>query len=226
MKLGQHFTSQTLATLSKDEKLELATAFADYFDCETPQAAQIERAIKATLVRWPSQVTIYYLEMRSPTALNPKPEASKTNAPKPDSKGITIQECKIKQPELNRFLYQFVGKDWGWTDRLPWTEEQWQAYVNQANLRTWVAYCQGAIAGYYELKHTADNSSTEIIYFGLTPQFIGQGMGGYLLTQAIQTAWQWENTRRVWVHTCSKDHPHALKNYEARGFEIYKVETA
>jgi hypothetical protein len=29
---------------------------------------------------------------------------------------------------------------------------------------------------------------------------------------------------RVWVHTCTLDHPGALANYQARGFAIYKVE--
>ena len=30
--------------------------------------------------------------------------------------------------------------------------------------------------------------------------------------------------QRVWVHTCSLDHPHALANYQARGFRIFRVE--
>jgi hypothetical protein len=30
--------------------------------------------------------------------------------------------------------------------------------------------------------------------------------------------------RRVWVQTCSLDHPRALGNYEARGFKVFRVE--
>ncbi|MBD0389968.1 MAG: GNAT family N-acetyltransferase, partial [Nostoc sp. C3-bin3] len=30
--------------------------------------------------------------------------------------------------------------------------------------------------------------------------------------------------RRVWVHTCSLDSSHALANYQARGFQLYKEE--
>ena len=62
------------------------------------------------------------------------------------------------------------------------------------------------------------------MYFGLGVRFIGKGMGGYLLSQAIEKAWSLENTQRVWVHTCSLDHPSALKNYQARGFSIFKTE--
>jgi GNAT superfamily N-acetyltransferase len=50
---------------------------------------------------------------------------------------------------------------------------------------------------------------------------VGKGLGGGLLSAAIENAWGAE-TNRVWVHTCSLDHPNALKNYQARGFQIYR----
>jgi hypothetical protein len=28
----------------------------------------------------------------------------------------------------------------------------------------------------------------------------------------------------VWVHTCNRDHPQALANYQGRGMIVYKVE--
>jgi hypothetical protein len=30
---------------------------------------------------------------------------------------------------------------------------------------------------------------------------------------------------RVWLHTCTLDHPQALSNYEARGMRRFKQET-
>jgi GNAT superfamily N-acetyltransferase len=63
----------------------------------------------------------------------------------------------------------------------------------------------------------------EIVYFGLLPSFIGQKLGGPLLTSAIQRGWQ-TGASRVWVHTCDLDHPHALANYQARGMRVYQVE--
>ena len=62
----------------------------------------------------------------------------------------------------------------------------------------------------------------EVASFGVLPQFIGRGLGGLLLTAALERAWE-EGTRRVWLHTCSWDHPHALANYKARGLEVYKT---
>ncbi|WP_155290520.1 GNAT family N-acetyltransferase [Pseudomonas parafulva] len=157
--------------------------------------------------------TVYYLEMTSPDQLRAKPARDDLN----------VVECEIVQPAFNRFLYQLVGSDWSWTDLDHWTDEQWQAEIGQACHRTWVAYHRGAIAGYYELQRP-DGENVEIRYFGLAPQFLDRGFGGPLLSQALRDAWNWPGTRRVWLHTCSLDHPAALANYQARGMRLYKQE--
>lgn len=161
------------------------------------------------------EVTTYYLEMKSASSLKEKKTPT----------GLQIYECEIKQFQFNRFLYQLVGEDWQWIDRLSWSDERWKTYAENSNLRTWVAYHKGAPAGYYELQQQ-NGGDLEIAYFGLAPRFIGQGFGGYLLSQAIKSAWKWKGTQRVWVHTCTLDHPGALQNYKARGMEVYRVETA
>ena len=63
----------------------------------------------------------------------------------------------------------------------------------------------------------------EIKYFGLLSEFIGQGLGGPLLTAAIERAWAIPMTRRLWVHTCTSDHERALDNYLQRGFKLFKT---
>jgi ribosomal protein S18 acetylase RimI-like enzyme len=132
-------------------------------------------------------------------------------------------QAELPCPPLNRFLYTTVGGDWSWTDRLPWSYDDWQKYLDRPELETWVGYVAGTPAGYFELeKQPGDN--VEIAYFGLLPQFIGKGFGGRLLTEAIQRAWAM-GAVRVWVHTCTLDGPMALRNYQARGFRLYKEET-
>ena len=160
-----------------------------------------------------TKVTTYYLDMKSPSWLTGKKA----------SRGLRVSECEIKAYQLNRFLYHYVGGPWEWTDKLPWSDEEWRTYAESDNLRTWVAYYKGSPAGYYELPlHGGD---VEIAYFGLAPGFIGQRFGGYLHTQAIETAWAWRGTKRVWVHTCTLDHRNALENYKARGMKVYRTET-
>ena len=64
----------------------------------------------------------------------------------------------------------------------------------------------------------------EIAYFGLAPGAIGLGLGKHLLSCAVRDAWA-AGPSRVWVHTCTLDHPHALPNYQTRGFTVYRTET-
>ena len=160
------------------------------------------------------KVTTYYLEMTSVEALNPKAEPE----------GLVVVESEIKQFQFNRFLYHLVGAKWEWFDKYSWSDDQWRAFAESDDLRTWVALYRGSPAGYYELQRQ-EGGDVEIAYFGLAPRFIGKGFGGYLLYHAIASAWAWEGARRVWVHTCTLDHPNALQNYQARGMTLYRTHT-
>ena len=85
-------------------------------------------------------------------------------------------------------------------------------------MRTWVLYQQGCPAGFVELRKDQDDG-VELKFFGLLPAFIGQGLGAQLAQAAIALAQQWQ-ARKIWVHTCSEDHPSALKTYQQAGFVI------
>lgn len=159
-------------------------------------------------------VTIAYLEMTAPTDLEPK------RSSRPD---LVLARVDPPMPELNRFFYTAVGGDWYWIDRLPWTYRAWQEYLSRPGLETWVLSAAGVPAGYFELD-AQPSGDTEIAYFGLLPRFIGGGLGAHLLTAAVERAWQ-QGARRVWLHTCTLDHPAALRHYQARGFRVYKTET-
>ncbi len=134
-----------------------------------------------------------------------------------------VSEALERQWPLNRSLYRLVGGQWEWNDKQHWSDRQWESYVSSDRLRTFLASWRGASAGYYELRRD-DAKAVEIVYFGLTPDFIGRGFGGALLTDALKRAWAWD-AERVWVHTCTRDHPSALTNYRARGMQIYDRKT-
>ncbi|MER3483338.1 MAG: GNAT family N-acetyltransferase [Meiothermus sp.] len=161
-----------------------------------------------------AEVTTYYLETLSPADLRPKRTVLED---------LQILKAEIPSAELQHFLYRSVGGDWYWYEKADWTYEQWLEYAQNPNLHTWVGYLKGTPAGYFQLE--AQGNDVEITYFGLLPQFGGLGLGGHLLTEAIEQAWKL-GPKRVWVHTCSLDSPAALANYQARGFKLYKTETA
>ena len=151
--------------------------------------------------------------MRNRDSLNPKIAPT----------GFEVELVLPPTEELNRQMYISVGGPWQWTERLVWTEDDWHQYVQRDVLETWLGRIDGETIGYFELEFQSAGD-VEIRYFGLLPEFIGQGLGGALLTAAIQRAWSKPETRRLWLHTCTKDHEHALDNYCNRGFEVFKTE--
>jgi GNAT superfamily N-acetyltransferase len=157
-------------------------------------------------------VTVYHLEMLDPSQLVPA---------RSEARALEVVESRIPIPEYNRFLYSAVGGDYFWRDRLSWDYARWMQVLNRPGYETWVGFVHGAPCGYFELDVESD--SVEIAYFGLLPQFVGKGFGGALLSRAIERGWE-KGARRVWVHTCSLDHPAALSNYQARGLRLFKEE--
>ncbi len=157
------------------------------------------------------EITTWYLEITETDTIehliNPDPN-------------FRVEEAVMKNWRLNRFLYQLVGENWQWHDKLVWASEDWENYAERPELRTFVAYWHGSVAGYFEL--SLKNQEVKIEYFGLSPDFIGKGLGGFLLSEAIRLARAW-SLKRIWVHTCSDDHPSALMNYQKRGFRLYKT---
>ncbi|WP_248288107.1 GNAT family N-acetyltransferase [Streptomyces albireticuli] len=178
-----------------------------------------------------TSVTTWSLEQTSPADLAPFGETAPDGTPRLPE-GVRIIRSELPSPEFSRFLYTAVGGDLTWTDRLDWPYARWREFLERPGSETWVAYEHGTPAGYIELD-AQDEGAVEISYFGLLPAFRGRGIGGPLLSVGTARAWdlaeRWPErrpTKRVWVHTCSKDGPHALGNYERRGFRVFatKVE--
>lgn len=124
-------------------------------------------------------------------------------------------------PELNRFFYTTVGAPWRWIDRLVWSLDDWRKYLS-SDVETWVLSVGRVPAGYVEIN--VRSGDPELASCGLLPAFIGRGLGGALMTAAIERAF--ERGTRVWVHTCTLDHPSALAAYQARGFKVYREEVS
>jgi len=159
------------------------------------------------------QVTRTYLELRSPHELR------RATTPKDVPAIRLVRHCPAS---LYRSLYASVGRRFGWVDRLGWTDEVIRRHLDGDGVHLWIAYAQGAPAGYFELQRHPDGS-VEIAYLGLRPAFIGRGWGKALLIRAVDEAWGL-GTDRVWLQTCTLDHPAALPNYLERGFRPFQEE--
>jgi GNAT superfamily N-acetyltransferase len=154
---------------------------------------------------------VTYLELDDPAALRP--------AAPPRLDDVAIARVEGGDGPLLRWFYVEVGRHHQWTDLLGWNDAEWERWG--AGPETWVATVGGERAGYYVLDHQRE--SVEVRFFGLLPAFQGAGLGGHLLTHALRRGL--ELAPRVWLHTCSLDHPAALPNYEARGLRVVRTET-
>jgi len=168
------------------------------------------------------QATRTYLELTTPSRFRPAFG---------DFPDVTIRRVSPPEatPALYRGCYRGVGEAFHWRDRWNWTDEQIRAHLVDPAIALYVATRSGergtALAGWYELRRVAEDDSVEIAYFGLVPAELGRGLGKHLLSSAVRDAWAQDPApQRVWLHTCTLDHPNALPNYAARGFVPYKTE--
>ena len=159
------------------------------------------------------EVTITYLEMH-------RRPSSNLRLPAPDRSTI----LQAHQPTLSfyRYLYRHVGTPWLWYERRAMDNETLRAIIHDPAVSIHVLYIDGVPAGYVELDSRVGNE-IELSYFGLVPEFIGRGLGPWLLNWALDTAWNCEPSR-IWVNTCNLDHPKALLCYQRAGFERCRQE--
>ena len=156
-----------------------------------------------------------YLEIKSLDELS---EVKKPN------ESYYLERVNPSDYQLNKFFYKQIGKSHKWVDRLEWQDNNWIEYVSNPNVFTFILKKKADIAGFFELIYHKDKFEIEIAYFGLLDEYLGEKLGGYMLSEAIKKSFSF-NIKRVWVHTCSLDHINALQNYLSRGMKIYNKET-
>ena len=119
-----------------------------------------------------------------------------------------------------------IGAAYNWKSASR-TGPEWAAWFAKHPGRAfWLLSFEGEPAGMltYDLH---PGGETEIVTFGLLPEFVGKGLGGFALTLGVQQAWALApQVNRVWLHTSSHDHPRALPNYHRCGFRTFKTEQA
>jgi len=158
--------------------------------------------------------TVTYLEMtaRPLTPTSPRP-AVKT----------ALMRAEAPTASFYRYLYNSVGEDWLWFERRLLNDEDLCQIIGDERVEVYVLYVGGVPTGFGELDRR-DPGQIELAYFGLLPEFIGRGLGRFFLGWLVDQAWSYE-PRRLWLHTCDLDHPHAFGVYQSAGFQAYDRRT-
>ena len=155
-----------------------------------------------------SQTRTIYLEMLSAPDL-------------PADDELSVRPLGTSAVAEYREIYDIVGGPFRWTRRVKMSERELGELLATSGVETWVLEVDGQSAGFAELDCRSDDA--EIVYFGLAPAFIGQGLGKRFLRWVIRHVWS-KDPRRLWLHTCDRDHPAALPNYQKAGFVVYDEE--
>ena len=158
-------------------------------------------------------VTVYYLEMLT------HPERSVPAL----RVGLTVLHAQAPSVPYYRFLYNAVGKDYHWLSRRKVSDAELATVIQDPRNELHVLHVDGSPAGFAELDRRRVEE-VELVQFGLTPEFIGQGLGRWFLQWIIDKVWSYE-PRRFWLHTCTLDHAAALPLYKRSGFVQFREET-
>jgi GNAT superfamily N-acetyltransferase len=158
-------------------------------------------------------VTVYYLEMVAP---------AHRSVPAPRN-GLTVVHVPSPTVPYYRSLYDAVGKEFHWLTRRKMSDEALAAVIGDQRDELHVLHVDGTAAGFAELDRRQPDQ-IELVQFGLTRDFIGQGLGKWFLQWTIDKAWTYE-PKRFWLHTCTLDHAAALPNYTKAGFVLFKQES-
>lgn len=151
---------------------------------------------------------VTYLEMRQPADL-PEPAA-----------GFAIE--RLATPDLDRYrrVFRAVGEDWLWFSRLRLSDAELAAILGHPEVDVFLLQAEGRDEGIAELDRRAF-PDIEITFFGVTTRLIGRGAGRTLMRHALSAAWA-HTPARVFLHTCTLDHPKALTFYQRAGFRAYR----
>lgn len=150
------------------------------------------------------------LEMRRRPPLRPIP-------------GSRFRLVRWERPAIDRYrtLFARVGAPWLWYSRLVMAEPALSAILDDPLIQVHaVTDPAGIEVGMVELDFRQP-AACEISYFGLVPELAGQGHGRWLMAETLARSWN-KGVERVWLHTCTLDHPGALGFYRAQGFVAVK----
>jgi GNAT superfamily N-acetyltransferase len=152
---------------------------------------------------------VTHLEMTERPALRRDPEGA-----------WTLRQ--VPSPELDWFrdLYRRVGEEWLWSSRLQMADAELAAIIRSPMVEIYALVHEGRDKGLLELD-LREADQCELAFFGVTADLIGRGAGRWLMNRALELAWSRPVTR-VWVHTCTLDHPSALAFYHRSGFRPFR----
>ena len=152
------------------------------------------------------------LEMRAPPPRKADPDLS-----------ARFALVRLTGSHVERYLalYRTLGHRWMWFSRLLLPRASLAAILENPRVAAYCLVQEGQDIGLLELdfRHAGE---CELAFFGLVEAAIGRGAGRWMMNRALELAWA-EPVARLWVHTCTFDHPGAPDFYRSSGFRVFRT---
>ena len=153
---------------------------------------------------------VTYLEMASP------PPAARA----PQRPDLALRHVAHPDVAWFRDVIRAIGERWLWYSPLVMPEAELAAIIGDPSMETRVLERDGALLGISQLDRSVPGA-VEIAFFGVAEPEIGTGVARWLMERTLELAFA-PGVGRVWVHTCTFDHPAAVPFYRSAGFTPYK----
>ena len=129
---------------------------------------------------------------------------------------------RVKAPALDwyRDLLRRVGEEWLWFSRARMPDVELTAILQSPLVEVYALEHAGRGEGLLELDFR-EAGQCEIVFFGVTAKLIGGGAGRWLMNRALELGWS-RPIARLWLHTCTNDHPGAVAFYQRAGFRPFR----
>ena len=136
----------------------------------------------------------------------------------------TFRRVEAPAADWYRDLFRRVGEPYLWSSRLTIGTAELRALLSDSLVEVYALARDGRDEGLLELDFRVAGEC-ELTFLGLSPQLAGSGAGKSLMNRAQARVWSGPiRVRRFWVHTCTLDHPGALRFYERAGFRPFKAQ--
>ena len=119
-----------------------------------------------------------------------------------------------------RRLYARVGEPWLWFSRAAMSDANLRAIIGHPAVDALALHAEGRDIGIVELDFRRPDEC-ELAFFGLVPEAVGRRIGRALIDEVVRRAFA-RPIRRLWLHTCTLDHPRAIPLYASAGFRPYR----
>ncbi len=149
-------------------------------------------------------------------------EMQERPAPRAEPSGFAAELERLKGADAERYraLFHYVGDAYLWFSRLALPDGRLREILDDARVEAYALVVDGRDEGLLELDFRAGNEC-EITFFGVGDGLVGTGAGRWLMNRALELAWA-HPIGRLWVHTCTLDHPAAVAFYVRSGFTPFK----